>query len=90
MDKFVRKSDISKFGLASIEFENKTNNYKNFNTELTLFKKKLILKLNRFDPTKISDNKTDELIKLLWLSHVFNNITNEKRNEIYLQCGIQQ
>ena len=96
MDKYVKKSDISKFGIESIDTEKLLRDRlpdlsinKNFSIELLNFKKKLNNRLNKFDPTKLTSSKTDEILKLLWFSYLFNNITPEKQKEMYIQYGFE-
>ena len=89
MDKFVRKSDVSLFGLESLNTEEIlrtkiTNTNITYSVKLDTFKKQMINKLYKFDPLKIH-NKTDELLKLLWLSFLFSEITPEKQKKLYLE-----
>lgn len=89
MDKFVRKGDVSYFGLESLHTsllseKNKEKDEK-FNIKLNNFKQVLIKKINRFDPLKNKNlDKTDKLLQILWFNDIFNNITIEKQKELYL------
>ena len=89
MDKFVRTGEESHFGLESFTKVEDTNKIKacNINYELEIFKKKLIKKINKFNPKTSSRNKADELVRLLWLSHIFGNLDWEKQENLYNELG---
>ena len=86
MDRYVRKSDVSHFGLESVDTEklmkHKVNRHEQkFNIKLTAFKKYMIDKIYKFNPL---NNKQDKLVKLLWLSFLFNDMSDEKQKNVYL------
>ena len=89
MDKYVRKSDVSSFGLESLDTEkimkNKGNNIDlNYNIKLRQFKQYMASKLYKFDPIS-ANNKNDELLKLLWLSFLFRGVSSEKQKKLYIE-----
>tara|TARA_B110000208_G_C11780142_1_gene433548 strand:+ start:574 stop:855 length:282 start_codon:yes stop_codon:yes gene_type:complete len=92
MDKFVRTGSISYFGPESMDTEkilrDKILN-KTYDSELAKFKRKMSIRINRFDPIKIiNTDKTDDILKLLWFTFLFSNVSNEKQKELYLSIGL--
>ena len=93
MDKFVRKGDVSYFGLESLRtsslLEKNKEKDEKFNIKLNNFKQVLIKKINRFDPLKNKNlDKTDKLLQILWFNAIFNDITIEKQKELYLLADL--
>ena len=86
MDRYVRKSDVSHFGLESFDtdllIKNKVNREINdYDIKVKEFKKYMINKISKFDPINVKGG--DKLIHLLWLSFLFNNVSPEKQKELY-------
>jgi len=89
MDKFVRTGEESHFGLESFRKIENSDIIKscNINFELEKFKKKIIKKINKFNPKTSCRNKDDDLVKLLWISHIFGNLEYEKQEKLYTELG---
>tara|TARA_B110000211_G_scaffold233147_1_gene298557 strand:- start:65 stop:343 length:279 start_codon:yes stop_codon:yes gene_type:complete len=86
MDRYVRKSDISHFGLESLGadelIQNNIDRKKDdYDIKLQQFKKYMTNKLYKFDP--VNSKGSDKLLQLLWLSFFFNDISPEKQQKLY-------
>lgn len=88
MDKFVRKGGISYFGLNSVDTEKILQNKildKTYDSELAKFKRKMSMRINRFDPIKKNKtDKTEDILKVLWFIFLFSDVSDEKQKELYL------
>ena len=87
MDRYVTKSDVSHFGLESLDtdllIKNKVNRENNdYDIKVRQFKKYMINKVNKFDPVNVKTG--DKLVQLLWLSFIFNNVPPEKQKDLYM------
>jgi len=86
MDRYVTKSDVSHFGLESLDsdllIKNKVNRESNdYDIKVHQFKKYMTNKVNKFDPVNVKTG--DKLLQLLWLSFIFNNVPPEKQKDLY-------
>ena len=87
MDRYVTKSDVSHFGLESLDtdllIKNKVNREINdYDIKVHQFKKYMTNKVNKFDPVNVKTG--DKLLQLLWLSFIFNNVPPEKQKDLYM------
>ena len=87
MDRYVTKSDVSHFGLESLDtdllIKNKVNREINdYDIKVAQFKKYMTNKINKFDPLNVKTG--DKLLELLWLSFIFNNVPPEKQKDLYM------
>mgnify|MGYP006129491317 FL=1 len=87
MDRYVTKSDVSHFGLESLDtdllIKNKVNRESNdYDIKVAQFKKYMTNKINKFDPLNVKTG--DKLLELLWLSFIFNNVPPEKQKDLYM------
>jgi len=87
MDRYVTKSDVSHFGLESLDtdllIKNKVNRESNdYDIKVHQFKKYMTNKVNKFDPVNVKTG--DKMLQLLWLSFIFNNVPPEKQKDLYM------
>ena len=87
MDRYVRKGDISHFGLESIHTETLIKNTVDrqsdeYSIKVQQFKNYMTTKIYKFDPLNVKPN--NKLLQLLWLSFLFDDISVEKQKKLYI------
>uniref|UniRef100_A0A6C0B4Z6 Uncharacterized protein n=1 Tax=viral metagenome TaxID=1070528 RepID=A0A6C0B4Z6_9ZZZZ len=87
MDRYVRKGDVSYFGLESIHAETLIKNTldrqnEEYSIKVQQFKKYMTNKIYKFDPINVKAN--DKILQLLWLSFLFDDIPTEKQKRLYI------